>query len=231
MGSEALTSSISSNAFARLAALFLVGQFPKGVFGLKRLHKVMYLATRSAEVVPFTYRRYLYGEYSDGLDDVKDQLIAMRYISAIPLDTSKTITFSFEGKSFDFQEGGNRYVLGAGHEGAHLVAMFERAAPTTAASIRSGVELFGYFSEAALLEYCYALPEFTKAEEGDILLTANLPGRVDVPLTEDECDDLEFALSPEAMQGLSQIVEALERSEIEWGSVNELDLSVPPRGA
>lgn len=223
---------ISRGAFARLAALFLVGQFVKGVYGLKRLQKVMYLATRSAEHAPFTYRRYLYGQYSDDLDDTKDQLIAMHYVCPIPLDTSQTTTFTLEGRVIELQEGGSRYVLDAGREAAtHFVTTFQRAAPATADAIRSAVRDYGYMAESALIEHCYGLPEFVKSLEGEVLLRANLPPHVEVLLSEDECDDLELALSPRTMQALTQIVEGLDLSQMDWGSLKEVDLSIPFGGA
>ena len=64
-----------------------------------------------------------------------------------------------------------------------------------------------------------------------MLLSANLPPQVAVLLSEDECDDLEFALSPRTMQALAQIAEGLDSSQMDWGSLKEVDLSVPFGGA
>ena len=46
---------ISKETFQSLVLLYLIGQFPEGIFSSFRLQKVLYFATRSAELKPFTF--------------------------------------------------------------------------------------------------------------------------------------------------------------------------------
>ena len=92
---------ISSSTFRRLYVLYLLGHFKQGSFGAKRLQKVAYIAEREAKVRPFEYRRSLYGQYSESLDEVKEQLISMDYVDAVPLDTARVVTLKVDDETYE----------------------------------------------------------------------------------------------------------------------------------
>src|SRR5207249_7550319 len=130
--------------------------------------------------------------YSDELDEVKDQLIAMGFIAPVPLDSAQpwhlTLT---NGKTVEGLSGGNKYVLSAPDSTKTLLSL-DQVEPGLAKAMKAAVRQFGYLPEQDLVAYCYSLPEFKAVEEGELIFESDIPDRVEVPLSEDECDDLEL---------------------------------------
>ena len=209
-----------------MAALYLIGQFKSGVYGHKRLQKTMYLAERKSEhVKPFTYRRWYFGQFSDELDDVKDQLIAMGYINATPLDSATTFSITFpDGHELQTTMGGNKYAVWSKPEIAGYLQAMVQADPTLAAALSETVQEFGYLPESKLVEYCYDLPEFKAASEGDLLVESSITDGIEVGLSKDECDDLELAFSPSMIAALDEISIGLDQESVDWEKVESVEL-------
>ena len=89
-------------------------------------------------------------------------------------------------------------------------------------------EQYGYKAEQELLDICYAFPEFKRATEGDILLASDLGERISVDLSEDDCDSLDLALTPEFVVSMANISEGLERSTIDWDRVKTVEYPISP---
>jgi len=68
---------ISASTLRRIYLLYLLSRFEKGAFGAVRVQKVTYISEREAPTKVFGYKRYHFGEYSQTLDDLKDQLESM----------------------------------------------------------------------------------------------------------------------------------------------------------
>lgn len=209
---------ISRDTLRRLYLLYLLGRFKKGSYGSKRLHKIAYIPEREPSALrPFEFRRHHYGQYSDSLDAIKDQLISMGYVAALPLDTT------------DVDREGNRFFL---TERANL-RLYRRALSAVSSglprSIQQAVTTYGYEPEKKLVEeICYRFSEFEQTPIGEIIFESNVPDRIEIELSEEECEDLELALTPEVIVPMVRLAEALEEVEIDWTKVKKVErLPVP----
>ena len=219
---------ISATTFRRLYLLYLLAQFRQGSFGAKRLQKVTYIAERESKIRPFEYRRNLFGQYSEALEDVKEQLMSMDYVDAVPLDTARIVTLTLADESFELVEGGNRiYVTDKGNIAAYGRALqaVDRDIPPR---IRAAVGDYGYRSEAELIEICYSFAEFQGKPMGALILGATLPDEMQVDLPDEECDDLELSMNPQFVVAMSRLSAALQETSIDWEKVKQVERrSVP----
>jgi len=216
---------ISAATFQRLYLLYLIGAFRNGVYGSKRLHKVAYIPARKPDAIrPFEFMKYLYGQYSDTLDDIKDQLNSMGYIVAVPLDTAEIVKF----KKHEFNLGGNRFILqGSAMRGRHRKALAAISLDLPQL-IDEAVEEYGYLKEQDLVNACYRFPEFQDASDGNLIFAGNVSDQVEIDLSDDECADLEIALNPVFIETMLRLDKALETQPIEWGKVQKAEgLSAP----
>lgn len=219
---------ISADTLRRIYLLYLLGQFQNGSYGLIRLQKVAYISERdTAPVKPFTYRKHLFGEYSDELDDYKDQLAAMGFIGVVPLDTANVATIPIGDESVEYNLGGNRLYL----RDSNLVryeTVLDSYSATMVLRIRRAVSDYGYLPQQELLDKCYAFPEFAGLKEGETIYESNLPDLIEVDLPDDECDDLELAMNPEFVMSMSRLNDALDEKMIDWSRVGTVEqLRVP----
>ena len=76
---------LSRETYRKLVVLGTIASFSDGIYGAKRLQKIVYLGTRAADTKPFPYIRYHYGQYSEELEDTKDQVLSMGLICAAPM--------------------------------------------------------------------------------------------------------------------------------------------------
>jgi hypothetical protein len=221
--------SISSDTFKRLYLLNVIAGFRRGSYGLKRLHKVTYIAERKQSALrPFEFKKYYHGQYSDTLDEIKDQLISLGLIVAIPLDTSMKMRLRLSNdKTIEWLEGGQRYIAGDPDAVAFLTRAFEAISPEEMSIIRSTIKEFGYLPEQELLELCYAFPEFNKTEFEDTIIDSDLPDRLGISkLSEDECEELEMALSPKFVSAMKRIAEAMDNSKLDLNRVKEVEVPI-----
>ena len=220
---------ISADTFRRICLLNIVDAFRLGSYGSKRLHKIAYIAERDPkQIKPFEFKRHLFGQYSETLDMVKDQLISMGYIAALPLDTAKTMYLKLpDGKSIELTMGGNRYVITNRalmdfyrHALAHIYPSFQSA-------IRQVIYDYGYLQEDELITRCYDFPEFVKTEPDQIIFDSNLPEQIEVPnLSIDDCDELELSLNPRFIPAMARIIEGLEQSKIDFDRIEVIGKSL-----
>ena len=199
---------ISSDVFRRLYLLCLVAAFDNGVYGALRLQKVAYAIEREMSKKPFQFKHAPYGQYSEDLEDIKEQLISMGYISAVPLGASSK---------------GNRYVLTERAMEDSFNTLLERFDQELVTRILQVVREIGYLGEKELRRYAYTFEEFIDSDMNDILFESNLPDTIEAEgLSEDECDELELALTPTFITGMSRIVQGLEESDIDWDKVKKV---------
>jgi len=199
---------ISADVFRRLYLLCLVAAFENGVYGALRLQKVAYVVERETARKPFQFKHAPYGQYSEDLEDIKEQLISMGYISAIPL--------SAPGK-------GNRYVLTEKAMKDRLNALLESLDPELKNRMLQVVREIGYFEEKELRHYAYTFEEFINSDMNDILIKSNVPDMLRAEgLSQDDCEELELALNPNFVSAMSKIVQGLEESNIDWDKVKKV---------
>jgi hypothetical protein len=202
---------LSRDTFKRLVVLGTIAKFRDGVYGAKRLQKVVYLGTRTEANKPFPYIKHHYGQYSEELEDTKDQLLSMGLICAEPTKTKRGIRF---GGTFYPSESGNIYRLS--HPLEPIRDLFTRANPDLSRALGQAVELYGYLPEAKLIEIVYSLPEFQAKAANELIFSADLPDQVAVQLDEEECDELELSLNPKFLYGASLILTGLEKTDLDF---------------
>lgn len=219
---------ISAETFKRVYLLSIVASFSRGVYGGKRLQKVTYLAEKKRPTLrPFEFKKYHYGQFSETLEEVKEQLISLGLIAAIPLNTSMRLSIRIDDKTIEYLEGGLRYVVTDEEAAALLVKAFTSVSPDLMSAIRSTIKTYGYLPEQELIERCYELPEFKEAEFEELLLDANLPDKVETTnLDEDSCEELDMALSPRFIVSMKRIAEGLENSRLELDKVAKGEVPV-----
>lgn len=224
---------ISSETFKRLYLLNVIARFRRGSYGLKRLHKVTYVAERNHNNLrPFEFKKYHHGQYSESLDEVKDQLISLGLVVPIPLDTSVRMTLKLpDDKTAEWLEGGIRYVVSDPNSVRFFIQAFTAISPEGVSAIYSAIRRFGYLPEQELIERCYEFPEFVEAEFGNTIFESNLPDRIEAPnLSEDQCEELEMALSPKFIVALKKIVEGMDSSKLDLERVKEVEIPKNHRG-
>lgn len=222
-------SMISADSLRRLYLLNVIAGFARGSYGSKRLHKITYIAERKqTKLRPFEFKKYHYGQYSETLDEIKDQLISLGLVTAIPLDTSVRMTLKLtDDKTIDWLEGGIRYIVSDSDAMAFFTRAFRTISPDGMAAVRSAIRGFGYLPEQELLERCYAFPEFNEIEFEETIFESNLPDRLEVPdLSEDECEELEMALSPKFISAVRKIVEGIDNSRLALEQVKEVEIPI-----
>jgi hypothetical protein len=220
--------SISKAAFRRIYVLYLLGQFPAGSYGAKRLQKLAYLPERHAKVRPFSFVRHHFGQFSEELDDTKDQLITMGYVAALPLDTARVTTLTIGDNKYELMEGGNRFFLRGTDNLAAVGRALRAADPTLPGLIQNAVQTYGFKREQEIIDYCYGLPEFQDKALGELVLGANVEERIQLDLSDDECDDLELSMTPQFVVAMADIAKAMESSTLDFEKVKQVDfLPVP----
>ncbi|MBI2875106.1 MAG: hypothetical protein HYY09_08450 [Firmicutes bacterium] len=181
-----------------------LAEFKDGSYGEKRLHKVVYMALRDAPLKPFTFLRYIFGQYSEDLMETKDQLLSMGHIIAEPI------------QGHQFGKSGNIYRFSDMEPLLYFQTALSRASFDLKVRLGKAVDTFGYLKEEELIKRMYALPEFLRTEPGEIFFTANLPERIEVKLDEEECDELELSLNPGFIAAAARIAQALDETEIDF---------------
>lgn len=197
---------ISKDTYKRLLALCTIGEFSKGVYGRKRLQKILYFITRDLDHKPFTYQHKDYGQFSEELSDIVEQLVSMELVSAIPLASGQGNVYRLKDHSI--------------HE--HYCELLERVSSDAARRVRETVATDGYKSEQEIIRKAYNLDEFIASSFGDTLLQDDLPDQVETALSEDECDELEAVLNPRLVSALSAIAVALDKSDIDLDRIRKV---------
>jgi hypothetical protein len=217
---------ISASAFRRVYLLYLLGTFKRGAYGLKRVHKVAYIPAReSGAIRPFEFKRYHFGQYSESLDDIKDQLESMGFVVALPLDTALIIELADK----QYALGGNRFMVTNPSEVEYYRRVLAALSQDLPRSIDDAVSQYGYLPEADLIKLCYGFPEFQTLAHGDVIFEANLPDRIEVDLSDDECDDLELSLRPELVVQMLRLTDVLDHVDIDWDKVRHVERLPLPR--
>ena len=220
---------ISADTFKRMYLLSMVAGFSRGVYGAKRLQKITYLVERKQmDIRPFEFKKYHYGQFSETLEEIKEQLISLGLIAAIPLNASVKISLRLpDDKTVEWLEGGVRYIISDPQITQSLVQTFQLISPNLMLAIRSTIRSFGYLPEQELIERCYALPEFIEADFEDTLFESNISDRIEVTnLNEDTCEEMEMALSPKFVVAMKKIVEGIENSRLDLEKVRKVAVPV-----
>lgn len=199
---------ISRDSFKRLVLLYILGEFEHGSYGHTRLQKIAYFIQRELDVKPFTFVNAYYGQYSAGLDAIKDQLISMGRVHVSPLDSGLGNIYESTVKS---RRSYYAYLLLNTYGGMLL------------RQIHQVVEEWGYRSEEEILAKAYELDDLEAMEDFEMVEESNLPERIQIKgVEDDDCDELELALDPNFVEGMRRIAEGLEKSALDIDKVKKV---------
>lgn len=206
-----LVNTISKETFKKLFLLHIIGEFQRGVFGKKRLHKIVYIIERDFDLKPFEFKRYYYGQYSESLDDIQDQLLSMGYLVATPLEPT------------DPEHSGNRFELADRRLSAYYSLFIENIHPRIKQKIRKIIGKYGYMKESELIEIAYQFPEFIHAQEESVILPEQLPDFLELKgLDVDDIEELEISLNPRFISLLNKVDNAFEQNEFDPQKVRKV---------
>jgi uncharacterized protein YwgA len=194
-----------------LFLLYVVSRYQKGVYGKKRLHKVVYMTERDSDLKPFEFRKYHYGQYSESLDEIKDQLLSMGYLTASPLDTK---TPAHEG---------NKFELADRDLGTYYSVLLEKINPKLKKKIDGTIKEYGYLDEPKLTEIAYGLPEFIEATFEGVILNEEMPDCLEVNgLDIDDIEELEISLNPRFINLVKRMDNAFEQGDFDPDKVKKV---------
>lgn len=201
---------ISKDTFKRLVLLYTVGEFEHGSYGLKRLQKIAYFIQRGVDLKPFTFEKGYYGQYSEDLDEIKDQLISLGMIYVTPLATGR----------------GNRYESTLKLRQDYYASLLN-AFDGMQKRIQRVVEEWGYEPEDDIIKRAYELDDLESMDDFETIEASNLPERISIEgIEDDECDELELAFSPTFVEAIRRIAAGLEESTVDIDKVRKIALSL-----
>jgi uncharacterized protein YwgA len=219
---------IPADVFRRIYLFTIIGKFDNGVYGAKRLQKVTYISERSAESPrPFTYKKYHYGQFSDQVQNTKEQLISLGFVKTVPLDTSRNLKINIADTDWEFQDGGNRYVACDKDNLLLYESIASKSYPKLMELTNQVINNYGYLKEPDLISRCYDFEEFKNKNDGEVIYETNLPEWVQVPgLSNDDCEDLILSFTPSFIDFARKITDGLERTTIDWENIEKVVLKV-----
>ena len=199
-------SQISRDTYRKLVLLYLVGKFPDGVYTSYRFQKVMYFSTKSSEHHPFEYRHTQYGQYSYNARRIQDSLVWLGLLKQTDLGKEN------EGNGAKWELGDN--------EASHILAeILPAISPDLAESISHNVSRYGFLESKDLVNEAESDDLLAITPLGRILLNEDIPPLIEIPLDEDESEDIELSLNENFLIAMDKIVEAVETTEFDWGEV------------
>lgn len=202
---------ISKETFKKLFLLYTTSLFRDGVYGKKRLHKIVYIIERDFELKPFEFKKYFYGQYSDAMDDIQDQLLSMGYLTAYPLETTSP------------EQSGNKFELADKDLVQYYSAFMEKINSGLTKKVNETVNEYGYLKEEELVEKAYSFPEFIHAKPEEIICREELPERIQVrDLSEEDIEELEISFNPRFVNLLNRLDNALEQNEFDPQKVKKV---------
>ena len=205
------TKTLSKETFKKLFLLYVISQFQKGVFGKKRLHKIIYIIERESEIKPYEFKKYFYGQYSEPMDDIQDQLLSMGYIVATPLKTD------LNGHS------GNIYELADKNLADYYSVIMENIDSTLTNRIKAVINEYGYLKEKELVEKTYSFPEFVHTAWDNIIHPERIPDCLKVGnISDDDVEELEISLNPNFINLLNRIDNAFEQTKFNPDKVRKV---------
>jgi uncharacterized protein YwgA len=223
---RAPTCTIPADVFRRIYLYTIIGKFNNGVYGAVRLQKTAYISERNEHVVkPFSYKKHHFGEYSEQVDNIREQLISLGFVKALPLSTSLKFTIEFDGKSYDYVTGGNRYIISDTEIYELCKSVISTSYPKLLKSVEQTIDQYGYKKEEDLLKCCYDFDEFKDKKDEDVIFETDLPDWVEISdISDDVCDELTLMFTPSFINFVTMVTDGFERTTIEWEKVKKVVL-------
>lgn len=196
---------ISKDTYKKLVLLYLIGKYPNGVYSNYRFQKTLYFSTQNLRNHPFTYQHTQYGQYSYNARMLKDSLVWVNMIEQSGL--------------FAEEEAGFKLSLSEGGVSRYFADLLPRISPDDARLIDRGVEEYGYLKTDALRNAAESDDLLKNTPIGGTLFEENIPDKIDVLLSDDECEDIELSLNHNLLQEFVKIAKTIEASDFDVGKV------------
>ncbi len=195
---------VSKDTLRRILVLYLIGKFRDGVFGNLRFQKVLYYALKNADYHPFLFQHTKLGQFSLEARTTRNELQRMGLVHSLPPNETRQ---------------SHNWMLAENVQLDLLEEAIMSFSETLKAGIDSSIRNFGYMSHNALKSIAHADPDLVRSNKGDVILEDNVPDIVELGLSEEDCDDLELALTPGFSEAMESILDGLENSDFDIGKV------------
>jgi hypothetical protein len=200
---------VSKETFKKLTLLYLIGRFKEGIYTNYRVQKTLYYSIKNVKAHPFTYQHTQKGEYSFNAKENLNALMSIGLIEQVgmPDDEDTKIKWSWTHKE----------------TGIELSNLFRKISPELSVSIDKAVEEYGYLKRETLETVAHSDDLLTKTPYGHILFEENLPDKIEVNLSEEDCQDLELNMNPRFVNSIRSLIEGIDNGEISLEQWRKID--------
>ncbi len=202
-----MSTCLSPEALKKAAILSAIDQYDDAAYGLKRLQKVIYRASKEASVKPFSYCVWRFGQHSRDMTAMLSDMVRDGLVIAedLPRKTGKSYRLSPVGLAVkECLEPVDRVLPGFG-KGLH-VAMRE----------------VGLQKDSAIDRWAKGSPEVKGRPQGTPLMAEDLPRSTDnLGLNDGQIEDLELALNTGFVSSVCKVMDAMKESDLNLSAIHE----------
>jgi hypothetical protein len=201
---------ISRETFKKLTLLYLIGRFSKdGAYTSYRVQKVLYFATKNTEHHPFLFRHTVKGQYSRDAREKLDSLVAIGLIQMTGLPEK--------------EDSGAKWKVNPDVVKMGLLDVFGKIAPSLSSSLDESIDKYGYLKTEQIYKAAHEDQLLIETPFGQLLFDENLPEKLEVDLSEDQCEALELLLNEQFIRSMNHIMDAVENTDFDVGEVEVVD--------
>ena len=203
-----MTGTIDHQTFQRLTLVYLIDQFPDGVRSSYRLQKLLYVATRNSDPIPFTFHFTRQGPYSR---DASAQLLHMFEDDLVR-----------RPGSHNGANGESRWQAVDNGLWRDFCDAYAEGLPVLAEAIRSCVANHGRLSQRGLDDLLRCDPSLQGMRCGRVLLREHARLYVQVSLDDKKAEDLEILTRPELLRSMAELKRAITETDFDTRKVRRI---------
>lgn len=205
-----MVNTMDKETFQRLTILYLIGQFPNGVFSSFRLQKVLYFGTNGEDLEsrPFTFHHTRYGQYSCDARGVLDEMYEEGLL---------------EQEKLTGESKGVRWQTGNLIDATVVCNNLEAGFPQLAQAIKASIRKYGFMKQNELDERVHSDEALEKTPTGGVLIEEDPGKRVRTQLDEEIVEELELLLTPGFVPAMAQLTRTVSETDFDTGKVRTID--------
>lgn len=206
-GREMPRTRLTAKALKKAAVLSAIAQYDEAVYGLKRLQKVVFRASKESSTKPFSYRVWHYGQHSREMtavlrDMVRDGLVEE---SRLPSGT---------GKSYQLTE--------VGYSVMNCLGSVDRVLPGYGKGLRIAMKEVGLLRDNEINRWAKSSVEVKGKATGTSIFEEDLDSAGDISeLSEDQVEDLELALNTGFVSYACQVIDVMRGTDLDLSAIHE----------
>jgi len=205
---ESTRTGLSAAALKKVAILSAIAQYQDAAYGLKRLQKVIYRASKEASVNPFSYCVWRFGQHSREMTALLNEMVQDGLVLAEDLLPRK------RGKLYRLTH--------AGHSVMECLAPVDRVLPGYDAGLRVAMQEVGRLRDPEIDRWAKESPEVKGRAQGTILLQEDLSTSTAIPgLTDTQIEDLELALNTGFISATRRVLDVMKKSDLDLAAIHE----------